>query len=127
MPNVTFIDQYISDGKKELVRQENLKTTVLVSDPTLTSVYRTTFDDFFIQHQTELRQSLMLCRVPLEMYYRPKAVSKQIYGITELWPALLRANDMKSMADFHYPVINVYSPSRLKQLIDVFFKRDGKE
>lgn len=127
MPNVTFIDQYISDGRKELVRQENLKTTALICDESLSSFYRTTFDDFFIQHHTELRQSLMLCRIPLEMYYRPKSVSKQIYGTVELWPALLRANDMKSIADFHYPIINVYAPMRLKQLIDVYFKRDGKE
>jgi hypothetical protein len=61
----------------------------------------------------------------ISMFYRPKSVSLDLYGTTELWLALLRVNDFKSVADFHYNVIKVYSPSDLYELINIFFKREG--
>lgn len=127
MPNLTYIDRYIADGHKEIIRMENLIDTHLISNPEKTHIYRAMFDDFFIQHEAELKESIQLAHVPYGLYYKPKWMSLQIYGTTELWLALLRANNMKSISDFHWPIINVYSPGRLKQLISIFFKREGKE
>ena len=126
MPNVTYIDQFITDGKKDIVRADNLVDSYLVSDPEHSSIYRSAWDDFFIQHDEELRENLILCRIDKRQYYRPKWVSLQIYGTTELWLSLLRANKMKSVIEFHWPLISVYSPLTLKRLIDVYFKRENK-
>ena len=60
------------------------------------------------------------------MFYKPKMLSYELYGTTELWLAILRANNMKNISEFHYPIIKVYQPDRLKELIKVFFKREDK-
>lgn len=126
MPNLTYLDRFITDGKKDVIRADNLVVSHLISDPDHTSIYRSVFDDFFIQHDEELRENLMMCRVAKTQYYKPKWVSLQVYGTSELWVAILRANKMKSVTEFHWPLIYVYSPLTLKRLINVYFKRENK-
>lgn len=123
----TYIENFISVNQKEPLSLKNFTETILVGDTDSDHIYRTTIDDFFLQHWHELSSTVELFGLPQEFFYQPKALSLQLYGTTDLWLALLRVNGMKNITEFHYPFIRIYNPARLKKLIDVFFKRDGKK
>ena len=127
MPDTTYIDQYINDGKKSTISLNNLYDTILVGDENDdTNIFRIPTNDFFLKYRRELEESLQYYSIPQTMFYKPKLLSYEIYGTTELWLAILRANNMRNTSEFHYPLIKVYNPDRLKELIKVFFKREKK-
>ena len=127
MADMTYIDKYIREGEKETISMKNLYDTILVGDSeNEESVFRIPFDDFFLKYKHELEDCKQYYTIPDTMYYKPKMLSLQIYGTTELWLAVLRANNMRNTSEFHYPIIQLYNPDRLKQLIKVFFKREKK-
>lgn len=127
MIDTTYIDQYINDGKRETISLNNLYDTILIGDADDdTKIFRIPTNDFFLKHRKELESSLIFYSIPETMFYKPKLLSLELYGTTELWLALLRANNMKNVTEFHYPYIKVYDPDRLKELIKIFFKREGK-
>lgn len=125
--DVTYIDQYINDGKKETISLTNLYDTILVGEEDDESnIFRIPINDFFLKYRRELEESKIVYSIPQTMFYKPKMLSYELYGTTELWLAILRANNMKNISEFHYPIIKVYQPDRLKELIKVFFKREDK-
>ena len=78
-----------------------------------------------IEHMNEFNEAVQIYQIPETMFYKPKLLSAELYGTTELWLAILRLNGMKNITEFHKPVIQIWEPGTLKQLIDVFFKREG--
>lgn len=127
MPDITYIDDYISDGENNARSLSKVYDTMLIGDINNQShIYRIALDDFFLKYKDELEQTLQLYSVDEILFYKPKALSKQIYGTTEFWIAILRANNMKSITEFCQPVIYLYEPSSLLALIRIFFKREKK-
>lgn len=125
MPDVTYLDKYINDGKHAVLSMHNLYESVLVGDDS-DHIYRTGIDDFFLIHRRELESIIQWYNIPETMYYKPKMLSLQLYGTTELWLSLLRVNNLRNITEFHYPIIKVYSPNDLKELMKIFFKRERK-
>lgn len=127
MANRTYIDRYINDGKNDPRSLMKTYDTMLVGDVNNTShIYRVPFTDFFLKYNAELSDMLNVYSLPQTLYYKPKAVSLETYGTTELWLAILRANNMKSVTEFCKPMIWMYEPASLIELIKIFFKREGK-
>lgn len=125
--NVTFIDDLILDTQRDRFSLEHLYDQMIVQNPKVsTHFFKIAINDFFIKHNEELRPYVKGFHVGDNWFYRPKGVSYQIYGTTELWLALLRLNNMASAADFNKPIIMVYDPGGLKQIIDIYFQREGK-
>ena len=127
LPNSTYIDSYIRDGKAAVISLKNLYDTILVGDTdNPTDIFRIPYKDFFIKYKIELSTIVQIYSCPESMFYRPKTMSLELYGTTELWLGLLRLNGMKNITEFHSPVIYVYSPDGIKELINIFFKREEK-
>lgn len=127
MADLTYIDQYINDGMKSTISMKNLYDTILVGNENdEENIFRIPINDFFLKYKAELEESTYYYALPDTYFYKPKAVSLQAYGTTELWLAVLRANNMKNTSEFHMPIIKLYDANRLKELIKVFFKREGK-
>jgi hypothetical protein len=125
-PDITYIEDYIEDGQKATISLSNFYDTILVRNANRENhIYRTAMNDFFLKYRDQLTETIQFYSIPDSMFYKPKSVSMDLYGTTELWLALLRVNDFKSVADFHYNIIKVYSPSDLYELINIFFKRQG--
>lgn len=125
--NITYLEQYIKDGNKESLSLRNLYDTVLIGDsPDPSHIYRAPFGDFFVNHQAELEDIIELQTIPEEFFYRPKNVSLMLYQTTELWLALLRVNNMRNVSEFHLPLIRIYNPARLNDIINIMFKRENK-
>ncbi len=55
----------------------------------------------------------------LKYFYRPKKLSFDLYGSTELWSVILRLNEMDSISDFCTPKIRVPSPRIIEKLIEI--------
>lgn len=124
-PDITYVTKYISDGNKSVVSLKNLYETLLVTDEQGNGLYRVPWNDFFIRYKDQLMSSIQFHSVPQSMFYKPKMVSLDLYGTTELWLSLLRLNGLKNITEFNYPIIKVYNPGNLFELINVFFKREG--
>lgn len=125
LPDITYIDTYISDGNKQVISLKNFYDTIIVEDANdKENIFRTAINDFFIKYRDQLSSSIQYYNVPESMFYNPKMLSFELYGTTELWLALLRVNEMTNISEFHVPIIKVYNPGDLKELINIFFKRD---
>ena len=125
-PNSTYINRYIQEGENASLSIGNFTESMLLSNADKTHIIRVPFDDFFIKHMDEFNVAIQLYQIPDTMFYKPKLLSLELYGTTELWSGILRLNKMKNITEFHKPVIMVWEPTTLKELIDVFFKREGK-
>ena len=124
MQNITYVDSFINDGKREYVSLRNLYDTMLVQDDD--NVFKIAINDFFLKYKLELEDALEFYALPEGLFYKPKLLSLQKYGTTELWLALLRANNMKNITEFHLPIIRIYNPDRLNEIMRVIFKREKK-
>lgn len=126
LPNTTYMDAFINDGNRETISLNNLYETKLITNADNPShIYRVPWDDFFIKYRKQLNQIVALYSVPQDRLYKPKMVSYELYGTTELWLGLLRLNNMRNISEFSLPIIKIYSPYQVKELIDIFFKREG--
>lgn len=124
----TYVANLIANGQRQSISLKNLYDTVLVENAEDKSdVIRIPWNDFFLKYQDELSKAIQLYNIPEAMYYNPKMLSLTLYGTTELWLGLLRVNNMKNVTEFHKPFIKIYNPYVIKDLIDIFFKREGKK
>ena len=63
--------------------------------------------------------SLDLDEVDQEKYkFKPKLVSDELYGTTELWDQILLLNNAYSMIDFKPKTLYFYDPSQFKRYIN---------
>lgn len=127
LPNTTYIDAFINDGQQSVLTLKNFYDTMLVAkNESLDHIYRIPMADFFIRYRNELSGIVQYYGMSDTMFYKPKMVSLDLYGTTELWLSLLRLNEMQNITEFHMPIIKVYDPVSVKELINIFFKREGK-
>lgn len=124
-PDITYIDTFIEDSKKATLSLNNLYDTLLINTENTDHYYRVPWNDFFIKYKNELMDTLQLYSLPETLFYKPKTLSFELYGTIDLWLALLRANNMKNITEFHLPIIRIYNPGKLQELVSIFFKRDN--
>lgn len=126
LPNTTYIDKYITDGQQSVLSLKNFYETILIGDIDKPDhIFRAPLNDFFIKHRDQLSETDQWYNVPESMFYKPKMVSYELYGTTEMWLALLRLNNMINITEFHSPMIKIYNPYSVEELISIFFKREG--
>lgn len=125
-PDNTYLDAYISDGQKSVLSLKNFYDTILISNSSKDHIIRVPYDDFFLKYRKELEGIVEVYAVPQALFYRPKMLSLELYGTTELWVSILRLNNMRNITEFHQPLINVYNADGLMELINIFFKREKK-
>ena len=125
--NITYIDTYIGEGTSASISLHNIFDSILVGDGNNPNhIYRVPINDFFLTHRDELRSIETIKRLPETLYYKPKYVSMSLYGTTELWLSLLRVNRMRDTSEFCKPIIKVYEPNQLIELLKIYFKREDK-
>ena len=126
-PNITYIDSYINDGQSATINLKKIYDTILVTDVNNRSdIYRIPFSDMFLKYKEQFSDSIQNYALPEFYFYKPKLLSYEIYGTTELWLALLRVNGMRNITEFNKSIIKVYTPDKLIELLQIFFKREGK-
>ena len=127
MPDITYINNFINEGKNATISLKNFYDTILVGDANDdTNIFRMPIGDFFLEHAAELKPTIQFYALPDTYFYKPKALSLLHYGTTEMWLALLRLNGMKSVCEFNLPMIKMYDPDPCMEIIKTYFKREGK-
>ena len=125
--NTTYVDSYISEGQKEVLSLKNFYDTVLTADVNNpTHIIRIPIADFFVKYRKELEPAIQYYNVSDRYFYQPKTLALDLYGTTEMWLSLLRVNNMRNITEFQLPVIKIYNPTDVKELINILFKREGK-
>jgi hypothetical protein len=126
LPDVTYVNKYIKDGKKAILNLKHFHTTILTSDKSKENIIRIPINDFFLKYQEELYVGVRVYQLSDHYFYKPKMFSLELYQTTELWLGLLRINAMRNISEFCQPLIKAYDPVKIKELINIFFKREGK-
>jgi hypothetical protein len=127
LPNITYIDSYINDGNNSVLSLSNFYDTHLIGDiDKRDHIFRIPINDFFVKYRQQLQEIVQQYNVPDRYFYQPKTLSLDLYGTTEMWLGLLRLNGMKNITEFRQSIIDVYNPVGLRELINVFFKRERK-
>jgi hypothetical protein len=127
LPDITYINSYITDGHKSIISLKHLYDTLLVTEQEdRDNIFRIPINDFFIKHKSDLEDIVQWYYIGETRLYQPKTVSYELYGTAELWLALLRLNNMKNITEFKEANIKIYEPGTLMNLINIFFKREKK-
>lgn len=127
MPNVTYADQYVIDGKQAIISLRKFYDTVLITNRDRSDhVFRIPVGDLFLNYRDQLANSVVLYQLPENHLRQPKRLSEELYGTTEMWLSLLRLNGMRNVTEFNRRLIKVYDPDTVRELIDLFLKREGK-
>jgi len=127
MPDVTYIDRYISDGKAALISLSKFYDTILIVDNNKPEhIFRIPLQDTFLKYREHLANDISMYELPNSFLYKPKLLSIELYGTTEMWLSILRLNNMRNVAEFNRPIVKVYTPASIRDLIQLFFKREGK-
>jgi len=123
----TYIDSFITEGQQEVLSLDKFYDTMLTADASNPlHIIRIPVSDFFTRYHNQLKHTIQYYNLSSRLFYQPKTVSLELYGTTELWLALLRVNNMRNITEFQEPVIKIYNPVDVKELINIFFKREKK-
>lgn len=123
----TYIDQFTIEGQEEVLSLGKFYDTMLSADAdNPLHIIRIPLYDFFTRYHDQLKSTIQTYYLPTRLFYQPKALSQELYGTTELWLALLRVNNMRNITEFQGPIIDIYNPVDVKELINIFFKREKK-
>lgn len=126
LPNITYVDTYIDDGNQAIYALKNFYDTMLIGDiDNKNHIIRVPIYDFFLKYRSQLEECVQYFNLPEIFFYKPKSLSFELYESTEMWLALLRLNAMRSIIEFNQPLIKVYNPHQVRELIDIFFRRDN--
>ena len=128
------ISDSIIRGHNSTVNMNKIYETALISDiDNPDSCFRIPFNDFFLKYKSELDKTKIT--IDLESYWKSrnkndsKVWSKweqRYYYKPKFWLAVIRANNMKNIYEFHRPIIQVYNNTGLQRLFNIFKKREGR-
>ena len=125
--DVTFVDKYIRDGQSAPFSLKKFYDTILVTrEDNRSDIYRIPLYDIFIRYREQFDDCVQLYSITEKYFYKPKTLSLELYDTTEMWLALLRLNCMRNISEFTENIIKVYNPVDIKELIEIFLKREKK-
>lgn len=126
-PNITYLNNYINDGQSALINLRKIYDTILVTEAdNRNNMFRIPINDIFLKYNEQFADTIQNYALPEFYFYKPKLLSYELYGTTELWLALLRINGMRNISEFNKSIIKVYTPDQIQELIQIFFKRERK-
>ena len=127
MFDVTWIDKFIREGKSAQVSLHNIYDSMLMMErDNETNMCRIPLYDLFLKHWHQFADTVQDYTLSERHMYQPKTISAEIYGTTEMWLPLLRLNRMRNVTEFTRREIQIYNPTFVKPLIEIFLKRAGK-
>ena len=126
----TYISKSISDSKDADIRASNLYMTATVNDKLSGESIRIPYN-LITQKYADLlskyvRMTLYTQAQFVKYQYKPKLLSQDIYGTTELWPSLLQLNGMTSVLEFNRPYLKVYDPNTIMDVLNELLIIEGR-
>lgn len=119
--NFATINASVAFNETNVIGLDNLSTYLTVDGYTMPEP-----ENFFYQHLGVLRGYTETVTIPSEFLYNPKALSKQLYGTTDLDYLILLLNGIASARDFTIKSVVVFSPSSIPLLIQLIQDASAK-
>lgn len=134
MPCYATIPELIDQIKRRDISYRNMHTPVYIQyTERLTGekdTYVIPYKAITMDYMPFLRECAVTARFneleAVKYRYKPKRLSNDLYGTTELWSALLELNYMVSIIDFNLESpIKVFEPRRFKELLNEVMIMEG--
>lgn len=117
----TIMDQ-VNHGEELEISYRNLHSKAIIHDQERDIHLRIPFDSLINKYRYFLDKIVITINLDetYRKYYRfrPKLLSYDTYGTTELWFALLELNGCASVIDFDLKTIKIYDPKKFKSYIN---------
>ncbi len=114
------IQELIDSVKDMEISYRNLHTNVYIKnkDDTIKIPYKSILKEYMPFLQSTVL-TLQLTAPEVSLYrFKPKKLSYDLYGTTELWSALLEINRMYSIVEFNQEEYKVFDPKEFKTLLN---------
>lgn len=115
------ISELINSVKDMEVSYRNLHTNIYIknNDEIIKIPYKSILKDYLNFFKDTLVESDFSVSEIHKYKFKPKKLSYDLYGTTELWSALLEVNNMMSIIDFTLDKpIKVFEPKSFKKLLN---------
>lgn len=126
----TYISKSIEDSRDADFMASNLYFTATIEDKSSGDVIRVPYLSLTQKYADILSQYVTIARyteVQFNKYqYRPKLLSQDIYGTTELWASLLQLNGMISVLEFNKPYVKIYDPNVILDVLNELLIIEGR-
>lgn len=126
----TYISKSIEDSRDADFMASNLYFTATIEDKSSGDVIRVPYLSLTQKYADILSQYVTIARyteVQFNKYqYRPKLLSQDIYGTTELWASLLQLNGMISVLEFNKPYVKIYDPNVILDVLNELLIMEGR-
>ena len=126
----TYISKSIEDSRDADFMASNLYFTATIEDKSSGDVIRVPYLSLTQKYADVLSQYVTIARyteVQFNKYqYRPKLLSQDIYGTTELWASLLQLNGMISVLEFNKPYVKIYDPNVILDVLNELLIIEGR-
>lgn len=126
----TYISKSIEDSRDADFMASNLYFTATIEDKSSGDVIRVPYLSLTQKYADILSQYVTIARyteVQFNKYqYRPKLLSQDIYGTTELWASLLQLNGMISVLEFNKPYVKIYDPNAILDVLNELLIMEGR-
>lgn len=117
----TITDQ-ISDAEELEISYRTLHPAAIIIDSESERNIRIPFSSIISKYKDFLSEIVISVELTeeeqLHYQYKPKALSEDMYGTTELWDSLLILNNCKSVIDFTPKVVKMYDPEEFKAYLN---------
>ena len=119
----TTIEELIESGKGVTISYYNLSFLDMMSNGTWVSVLNVVNDYMpelkAVAYDVELKQSEQQT-----YFYKPKLLSLDVYGDTELYYIILLMNDMADVKEFTKPIIKMLKKQDMNNLISAIYNAE---
>lgn len=120
--------QELIDSVNDLeVSYRNLHTNIYIKNKggIIKVPYKSIIKEYLPFFQSTVVE-LKLSHAEVIMYrFKPKKLSYDLYGTTELWSALLELNNIYSIIDFDFEKVKVFEPKEFIQLLNEVMILEG--
>lgn len=127
MQYYSTIQELIDSVNDMEISYRNLHTNVYIKNKE--DIIKIPYKSIIRDYLPFLKQSVVeLPLTPNEVVlyrYKPKKLSLDLYGTTELWSALLEINHLYSTVDFNLEKVKVFEPKEFKKLLNEVLILEG--
>ena len=126
----TYINKSIEDSRDADFKASNLYFTAAIEDKASGDVIRVPYSSITQKYADILSQYVRIVGYTESQFkkyqYKPKLLSQDIYGTTELWASLLQLNGMVSVLEFNRPYLKVYDPNVILDVLNELLIIEGR-
>ena len=126
----TYISKSIEDSRDADFRASNLYFTAAIEDKSSGDVIRVPYSSLTQKYSDILSQYVRIVGYTEAQFnkyqYKPKLLSQDLYGTTELWSSLLQLNGMISVLEFNKQYLKVYDPNIILDVLNELLIIEGR-